>query len=68
MVSHERGGRAPSATPPPPITPQDAARYTREMLVSLRRIAIGNGHFRLAHLLELAVVEAKYLADQAQDT
>ena len=54
--------------PPPPLRPQDTARYTREMLVSLRKIAIGNGQMRLAHLLELAALEARFLGDQAQET
>ncbi|MEI9989429.1 MAG: hypothetical protein WDM86_05260 [Rhizomicrobium sp.] len=64
MVSYARGG----GLPPTPVSPEDSARYTREMLESLRKIAVNQGQGLLAHLLGLAAVEAKHLSDQAQDT
>ncbi len=68
MASYPRGGRLTSGLPPTPVSPQDSARYTREMLESLRKIALGQGQGLLVHLLGLAAAEAKHLADQAQDT
>jgi len=68
MASYPRGGRFPPGLPPTPVTPQDSARYTREMLESLRKIALGQGQVTLAHLLGLAAMEAKHLGGQAQDT
>ena len=68
MTSYARGGGFSPGQPPPPVRSQDSARYTREMLESLKKIAVGQGHDLLAHLLGLAAVEAKYLADQAHDT
>jgi hypothetical protein len=68
MASYARGGLHTPASPPPPVTPAESARYTGEMLESLRKIALGNGQGRLAHLLGLAAMEARYLADQAQET
>ncbi len=63
---------APAATaigpPPPPLTPAETARYTRDLLETLRRIALGQGQGLLAHLLGLAAMEAKHLGDQAQET
>jgi hypothetical protein len=52
----------------PPTTPADTARYTRDLLESLRKMAAGQGHTLLAHLLTLAALEAGSIADQAQDT
>jgi hypothetical protein len=52
----------------PPTTPADTARYTRDLLESLRKMAVGQGHTLLAHLLTLAALEAGSIADQAQDT
>ncbi len=68
MTSYVRGGGLPPGQPPTPVRPQDTARYTREMLESLRKIAIGQGQGLLAHLLGLAALEAKHLSDQVQDT
>ena len=68
MASYARGGPHSPASPPPPVTPSESARYTGEMLESLKKIALGNAQNRLAHLLSLAAVEARYLADQAQET
>ncbi|HEY0266985.1 MAG TPA: hypothetical protein VGC16_09550 [Rhizomicrobium sp.] len=39
----------------------ESARYTGDMLESLRRIAAAQGHGILAHLLELAQAEAKLI-------
>ena len=52
------------------LTPNETARYTRDLIESLRKIASQQGHSLLAHLLELAAIEAKALADgdYAQDT
>lgn len=56
-------------TPPPLPGPLETARYTEEMLVSLRKIAIQQKQELLAHLLALAELEAKSLgASQSQDT
>lgn len=68
MASYPRGGRDSSGPPPSPITPAETAQYTRDMLESLRKIALGQGHGLLAHLLELAALEAKSLGAQAQET
>ncbi|MEJ1970778.1 MAG: hypothetical protein WDN03_19430 [Rhizomicrobium sp.] len=54
--------------PPGPIGPGETARYTRDLLETLKKMAHGQGHTLLAHLLTLAATEAKFIADQAQDT
>jgi len=55
--------------PPGPVSPLDSARYTADMLETLRRIALGHGHTVLAHLLELTQAEARLVArDCAQAT
>jgi hypothetical protein len=41
------------------FSPAETARYTEEMLESLSRIALRQGQPLLAHLLDLAAVEAK---------
>jgi len=43
------------------MTPGDTARYTKELLESLRRIAVRQEQLVLAGLLEAAVREAKKL-------
>jgi hypothetical protein len=59
----------PPDPPSDPISPADTARYTAEMLESLRKIAVKQGQALLAHFLELAAVEAKAQANsQAQET
>ncbi len=68
MVSYVRGGRPPLGLPPAQVSPEESARYTREMLESLRKIALSQGQGLLAHLLGLAAIEAKHLGGQAQDT
>lgn len=42
-----------------PLGPVETARYTREMLESLRQIAMEQKQELLAHLLALAVLEAR---------
>lgn len=44
-----------------PISPQDSALYTIDMLEGLRKMADRQGHGVLAHLLELAQAEARML-------
>ncbi len=68
MASYARGGPGLPDRPQPPVSPADSARYTREMLESLRKIAMGQNQSLLAHLLGLAATEAKFLGDQAQET
>ena len=54
---------------PSGLPPHDTARYTHEMLESLRKIALKQGQALLAHLLELAALEARaQAANQAQET
>jgi hypothetical protein len=51
------------------FSPADTARYTEEMLNGLSRIALRQGQDLLAHLLDLAAVEAKIQGNQGdQDT
>ena len=68
MPSYPRAGRPTSGMPPTPLTPAETARYTRDLLESLRKIALGQGQGLLAHLLGLAAMEAKHLGDHAQET
>jgi hypothetical protein len=68
MSSYPRAGRTPEGQPQRSLTPAETARYTRDLLESLRKIASGQGQTLLAHLLGLAAVEAKAQGDQAQDT
>jgi hypothetical protein len=49
------------------IKPGESARYTYEMLESLRKIAIGQRQAMLAHLLNLAAMEAKAQSIQESD-
>jgi hypothetical protein len=68
MPAYARGGHFPPGPPLPPVTPAESARYTGEMLESLRKIALKQNHGLLAHLLGLAAMEARHLGDQAQET
>ncbi|HXC55503.1 MAG TPA: hypothetical protein VNU97_09420 [Rhizomicrobium sp.] len=68
MASYLRAGRTTSGPPPTPLGPAETARYTRDLLESLRKIALGQGQGLLAHLLGLAAMEAKALGDQVQET
>ena len=54
-------GSVSSGGPGTAISPAESARYTADMLESLRRIASQHGHGVLAHLLELAQAEARML-------
>ena len=65
MASSPRTSYLPT---PPPATPADTARYTYDLIESLRKMALGQGQTLLAHLLDLSAQEAKYLASQAQET
>lgn len=47
----------------PPLGPTETARYTYELVVSLSRIAERQGQPLLAHLLEIAALEAKTQAE-----
>lgn len=44
------------------LSPLETARYTSDLLESLRKIATRQGQELLAHLLELAHVEARSLS------
>jgi hypothetical protein len=44
------------------LSPAETARYTSDLLDSLRKIAMRQGHGVLAHLLDLAQYEAQSLA------
>ena len=59
-----------SGNPPlPEMGPAETAQYTKDTLESLRKIALQQKQVLLAHLLELAAVEAKALAQvQSQET
>ena len=48
------------------MEPTETALYTKDTLESLRKIALQQRQILLAHLLELAAVEAKALG-KAQD-
>ncbi len=61
-------GFDPQPAPPKAISAPESARYTSDMLESLRKIASGQGHELLAHLLDLARVEAKSLAGTTKDS
>ena len=54
-------GVAPPGPSGSPISPAESARYTADMLESLRKVAAGQGQGVLAHLLELAQAEARML-------
>ncbi len=59
----------PPDPPPGPISPADTARYTADLLDSLRKMAMKQEQVLLAHFLELALVEARAQANrQDQDT
>ena len=45
------------------MTPEDAASYTKDLLDALRKIARLQGQELLAHLLDLALLEAKVQAE-----
>jgi len=49
------------------MKPAETALYTYEMLESLRKIALQQGQNLLAHLLNLAAMEAKVQSGQGSD-
>ena len=53
---------ASKAALPRRITPEEAARYSKELIDSLRKLAIGQNYHRLAQLLEAAESEAESLS------
>ena len=53
----------PGRNPPSTMGPKETAAYTKEMLDSLTRIALQQNQHLLAHLLELAALEAKAQAE-----
>ena len=57
--------QVPGVLPPAAasLSPVETARYTGELLESLRKIAARQGQEMLAHLLELARYEAQSLAN-----
>jgi len=52
------------------LAPAETARYSEDLLDSLRKIALQQGQSLLAHLLSLAAQEAKALSESgyAQET
>jgi hypothetical protein len=52
------------------LPPAETARYSKDLLDSLRKIALQQGQSLLAHLLSLAAQEAKALSEPsyAQET
>ena len=57
----EKPGFVPPGGPETPFSPIESARYTADMLESLRKMAARQGQPILAHLLELAQAEARML-------
>lgn len=53
---------ASKAALPRGITPEEAAQYSKELIDSLRKIALGQNYYRLAELLEAAESEAESLS------
>ena len=70
MPSHDSVVSALRLSQNTKITPADTARYSADLIESLRKMALQQGHILLAHLLGLAALEAKSLAsrDYTQDT
>ena len=61
MASSLKRPVSSSMAPATDMSPAETARYTCELLVSLRKIATRQGQGMLAHLLELARYEAHSL-------
>ena len=70
MSSSDQVPNGPNGPQNSRLEPADTARYSKDLLESLRKIALKQGQELLAHLLGLAAQEAKSLAEgnQAQDT
>jgi len=49
------------------LAPAETARYSKDLLDSLRKIALQQGQSLLAHLLSLAAQEAKALSESGYD-
>ena len=63
MTQAQKKARPAAAMPAlAALSPPETARYTSDLLDSLRKIATRQGHGVLAHLLELAQFEAQTLA------
>ncbi len=45
------------------LAPEETARYSKDLIESLRKIALQQGQSLLAHLLGLAAQEAKALSE-----
>ena len=61
--------RRPPPEPLAVLSPAQTAQYTKDMLESLRKMALAQGQALLAHFLELAALEAKaQAATQDQET
>ena len=63
MSAPELPARVAGTPPRVALSPADTARYTRDLIESLRKIALQQGQSLLAHLLELAAMEAKAQAE-----
>lgn len=70
MSSSDQVPKLPGGLQNSKLEPAETARYSKDLLESLRKIALKQGHSLLAHLLGLAAQEAKSLAevDHAQET
>ena len=63
MTQAQKKARPAAAMPAlAALSPPETARYTSDLLDSLRKIATRQGHGVLAHLLDLAQYEAQCLA------
>jgi uncharacterized protein (DUF2141 family) len=65
MAKNSLAHQTPALSP----TPAQTAKYTVELIETLRKIASQQGQILLAHFLEIAAFEARAQAStQAQDT
>ena len=63
-----RGRRSPADTADPRMTLGEFAVYAEAMLLSLRNVATLYKQPLLAHLVDLAAIEAKHVASGAKPT
>jgi hypothetical protein len=70
MTSFDPGSASLQALQATKLAPAETARYSKDLLDSLRKIALQQGQSLLAHLLSLAAQEAKALSEPgyAQET
>ena len=70
MSSSNQVPKGPDGLQNSRLEPAETARYSKDLLESLRKIAQKQGQALLAHLLGLAAQEAKALAegDHVQET